>query len=83
MSRGKDPQEGLAEGLSGPFSHETLQCRSRFSPLQRSRHPVGYEVLVCSKALLGVILGVSWLNLAREIGRMLSLEKAPVLDPFP
>ena len=31
-----------------------------------SRHPVGYEVLVCSKALLGVIMGVSWLILSRR-----------------
>ena len=31
-----------------------------------SRHPVGYEVLVCSKALLGVIMGVSWLMLFRR-----------------
>ena len=33
-----------------------------------SRHPVGYEVLVCSKALLGAILGVSWLIPARGAG---------------
>ena len=31
-------------------------------PESVSRHPAGYEVLVCSKALLGVILGVSWLT---------------------
>ena len=29
--------------------------------LDLSRHPVGYEVLVCSKALSGAIVGVSWL----------------------
>ena len=42
------------------FLHELRRvCGLRASGLALSRHPVGYEVLVCSKALLGVILGVS------------------------